>query len=243
MLNHVTMRLQNTDGKYYKSVSNIPLILIPVQYMSSFSVVAFPYIILSMSVARFVFFLLIFSTCFNSDAQISKFNAGVVAGLNFSELEGNGVTDYFGINAGIIGTARLTKHSQLGMEILFSQNGEYVLPEYYPPLQYGQVWLNHIEVPVHIDWLIGLFERDEFYDWNLNIGMAYAKLVSYHVETTDKQKVNDQIIYGNMDAFLLQAGTTYHFTKRFGVNFKASLPMRIDGLSWTLAARAIYMFN
>ncbi|MEP7197958.1 MAG: hypothetical protein ABI851_15675 [Saprospiraceae bacterium] len=188
-------------------------------------------------------FALIILTCSTSFGQTSRFNAGIVTGLNFSELEGNGFTDYIGLNAGIIGTAKLSKHSQLGLEILFSQNGEYILPKYYPALQFGQVWLNHIEVPIHIDWLIGVFQRDKFYDWNLNIGLAYTRLVSYNIETIDKVNVDDQIIYENIDAILLQAGTTYNFTKRMGLNFKASLPIRIEGLSWTLAARLIYMIN
>lgn len=189
------------------------------------------------------FFTLFCLPCLESCAQSSTFNAGFVGGMNFSELEGNGITDYFGLNAGLLGTARLTKHSQLGMEILFSQNGEYILPEYYPDLQYGQVRLNHVEVPIHIDWLIGIFERDNFYDWNLNIGLAYTRLVSYNIENSDKENVNDQIVYGKKDALLLQAGTTYNFTKNMGLNFKASLPIRIEGLSWTLAARLIYMIN
>lgn len=181
--------------------------------------------------------------CSSAFGQKARFNAGVVAGLNFAELEGNGVTDYFGLNSGILGTARISKHGQLGLEILFSQNGEYILPKYYPPLQYGQVWLNHIEVPVHIDWLIGVFHRDDFYDWNLNIGLAYTRLMGYNIETIDKENINNQVIYDNKEAILLQAGTTYHFTKKWGLNFKASLPIRIDGLSWTLATRLIYMFN
>ena len=189
------------------------------------------------------FFALFCLPGLESYAQSSKFNAGFVAGMNFSELEGNGITDYFGLNAGLLGTARLTKHSQFGMEILFSQNGEYILPEYYPDLQYGPVRLNHVEVPIHIDWLIGVFERDKFYDWNLNIGLAYTRLVSYNIENSDKENVNDQIVYGKKDALLLQAGTTYNFTKNMGLNFKASLPIRIEGLSWTLAARLIYMIN
>ena len=88
-----------------------------------------------------------------------------------------------------------------------------------------------------------MFQRDKFYDWNLNIGLAYTRLVSYNVETIDKENVNDQIIYSNKDAILLQAGTTYNFTKKLGLNFKASLPIRIEGLSWTLAARLCYMIN
>lgn len=191
-----------------------------------------------------ILFIFILFSIFNTGlAQTSKFNAGIVVGLNFSELEGDEITDYFGLNTGIIGTARLSKHSQLGIEILFSQNGEYILPDYYPPIQYGNVWLNHIEIPVHIDWLIGVFEKEKFYDCNLNIGVAFTKLISYNVESIDKVNVNNQIVYGSKEALLLQAGTTYNFSKHFGLNLKASLPIRVEGLSWTLAARLIYSFK
>ena len=176
-------------------------------------------------------------------AQQARFKAGVVAGLNFSELTGKTSTDYYGLNVGILGTARLSKHTQAGLEFLFSQNGEYILPEFYPELEYGTIWLNHIEIPFHLDWLIGVFEKDQFYDWNLNIGVAYTKLIGYRVEDLNKVDVTDQIIYKNKEAYLLQAGTTYHFTKNIGLNLKASLPIRIDGLNWTLAGRLVYLLD
>lgn len=174
-------------------------------------------------------------------AQDKRFNAGVVAGLNFSELEGNSVTDYFGLNAGLIGTAKFSKHSQVGIELLFSQNGEYVLPTYYPALEYGRIRLNHIEIPVHFDWLIGLFQRKKFCDWNLNLGVAYTRLLGYKAYDVFKEDVTNQIVYGKKDAFLLQAGTTYQFTQKIGLNFKACLPVRATGLGWTLQARLVYM--
>lgn len=176
-------------------------------------------------------------------SQNARFNAGIIAGLNFSELEGDGITDYFGLNAGLIGTARIAKHAQIGIEFLFSQNGEYVLPSFYPQIQYGQIRLNHIEIPVHIDWLIGVFQREKFYDWNLNIGVAYTRLIGYTAKNMEGMEVTNQIVYENREAYLLQAGTTYNFTKKLALNFKASLPVRTDGLSWTLGARIIYMMR
>lgn len=59
-------------------------------------------------------------------SQSRAFDAGLVAGLNFAELEGDGIMDYFGPNAGLLGRARLSKHFELGVEILYSQNGEYM---------------------------------------------------------------------------------------------------------------------
>ena len=187
--------------------------------------------------------LVLFTVCTQIHAQDKRFNLGAVIGLNFSELEGNGITDYYGINTGLMGTARLTRHTQLAMELLYSQNGEYVLPKYYPPVEYGRVRLNHIEIPVHFDVLIGIFEREKFYDWHLQFGAAYTRLLNYSARDQNKTDVSDQIVYENKEAMLLQLGTSYQFTTNLSVNFRASLPVRIDGLDWTLAARLCYMLD
>ena len=184
-----------------------------------------------------------FAIPFRLPAQQRTFNAGLVGGLNFSELVGESSYDYFGPNVGILGTARFAKHGQVAMEMLYSQNGEYVLPEFYPALDYGSIALHHIEVPVHVDLLIGLLQHDAYYDWNLNLGMAYTQLVGYSVKDRGGNDVSDQVIYGNRRAMLLQAGTTYHFTEHVGLNFKASLPIRVDGLSWTWAVRMVYLLG
>ena len=174
-------------------------------------------------------------------AQTSKFNAGIIAGLNFAELEGEELMDYYGLNAGIIGTVGVSKHAQLGMELLFSQNGEYILPEFYPQLDYGKIRLNHLEIPIHIDWLIKVFQRDKFYDWNLNLGVAFTRLLGYKAEEMGGFDVTDQVVYGNKTASLLQAGTTYHFSDKIGLNLKASIPIRVEGLNWTVSARMVCM--
>lgn len=172
-------------------------------------------------------------------SQAERFNAGILAGLNFSELEGAGTINYFGLNAGLTGGVRLSKQLQSGIEFLFSQNGEYILPAYYPPIRYRSIRLNHLEIPVHLDWLLRTVRRDNVYNWNLNLGVAYARLIAHHAEDLDKNDVSKQIIYTDKDAWLLQAGMIYYFTKKIGFNLKASLPIRQRGLSWTLAARIV----
>lgn len=175
--------------------------------------------------------------------QGSTFNAGIIAGLNFAELEGEGLTDYFGLNAGLLGTARLSNSFQLGIELLFSQNGEYILPEYYPPVAYGNIWLNHIEIPVHIDWLINLFKENRRPDVNFNIGLAYTRIISHRAEDTFRNDVSPLVRYGDRDACHLQPGMVYYFTERAGLNLKASLPIRSRRLDWTVAARMVYMLR
>lgn len=173
-----------------------------------------------------------------SDAQ--RFNAGFKAGLNFSELEGDEITDYYGLNIGAVGKMLLSKHWQIGTELLFSQNGEYLLPKFHPVVPYGKIRLNHIEIPIYSEWLIGVFEKEKFLDWRIQAGVAYTKLMSYKTETSAGTEISEQIEWGNKNAWMLQFGTSYFFTKHFGVNFKVTQPLTI-GLGPTLAFRMEYL--
>jgi opacity protein-like surface antigen len=186
-----------------------------------------------------LFFLLVMLGSFHAFAQTSRFKAGFVGGLNFAELEGSDLTDYFGLNVGLLGAMRLGNKTQLGIEFLFSQNGEYILPSYYPNIQYGAIQLNHLEIPVYFDWLLSGVRNNKSYSLHLNVGVAYARLMSYKVQSIEKIDISDQIIYTNKEAYLVQAGTTYNLSKKIGLNLKATLPIRKEGLDWTLAARVV----
>lgn len=188
-------------------------------------------------------FLLFFISHSLSAQDYPRFKTGLVAGLNFAELTGDGTTDYQGLNAGMIASARLNKGVQLSMELLFSQNGEYVLPEFYPRIRYGKIILNHIEVPVHLDVLIKTFQGRKFEDWQLHFGAAYTRLFSHFAESDSGIEVSDEIIYNDRTSFQGQVGTTYFFSKNMGLNLKASLPFRRNELAWTLAARLVYVFE
>lgn len=188
-----------------------------------------------------LFFLLVMLGSFQAFAQTARFKAGFVGGLNFAELEGNDLTDYFGLNVGLLGSMRLGNKTQLGVEFLFSQNGEYILPTYYPNIQYGPIQLNHLEIPVYLDWLLTGVRNNKSYSLHLNVGVAYARLMSYKVQSIEKIDISEQIIYTNKEAYLVQAGTTYNLGKKIGLNLKASLPIRKEGLDWTLAARVVYV--
>lgn len=172
--------------------------------------------------------------------QNKTFNVGLIAGLNFSELEGEEITDYFGVNTGVLSTMKLSKNFQLGLELLYSQNGEYILPKYHPQINYGKIRLNHIEIPIHLDWLVRIFKKDNFHNVNFNLGVAYTRLLNYYAEDSQNREVTEDIIYDKKDALLAQAGLVYSFTKNIGLNLKATLPIRVTGVGWTLAARIIY---
>jgi len=169
-------------------------------------------------------------------SQDQRFHIGVVAGLNFAELEGNSITDYFGVNTGLIGSVKLRKKTQLSLELLYSQNGEYILPAFYPTIQYGNIRLNHLEIPVHMDWLIAKEQSKGMISW----GLSFFKLLNYHIEDEEGIIVTKQIEYDQEIGLGIQAGATYFFNEHLGFNFRATYPLD-TGLDWTLAGRFVYV--
>ena len=172
-------------------------------------------------------------------AQNQRFTFSFVGGLNFAELEGEGLTDYFGPNAGLVGAYRFSSNWQLTTELLYSQNGEYVLPDFYPDIAYGTIRLHHIEVPVHLDLLIDLTPRNGYAEGAVGVGLAYARLFDYYLEDIEENDVTDLIVYDNKNGILFQGTVTSYFTPNFGLNLRASLPIQ-NGLGWTVTARLIY---
>ena len=172
-------------------------------------------------------------------AQNQRFSAGLVAGLNFAELEGNDITAYYGINAGVVGMAKITKHTQLGVEVLFSQNGEYILPAFYPSIEYGTIRLKHLEMPLYLNRHIRSSKDKGYIDWQLQFGVAFIKLLDHYLENNQGVDITKEVVYDKKEAVVLQAGVHYFFTKQVGINLKASFPLTID-LDWTIAARIVY---
>lgn len=197
--------------------------------------------ILKKSVLFIVFIFIIITQ--SSSAQENRFQTGFVAGVNFAELEGEGLLDYFGLNTGIFATTKLSNRFQLGVELLFSQNGEYILPASYPAVDYGAIWLNHLEIPIHIDYLISIVKKEKNQLLNLNLGFAFAQLLSYSAEDANKNEITDQLIYEGKTAFQIQAGLIYQITPRIAFNLKSSFPISSNELDLTIATRVFYTIN
>lgn len=186
--------------------------------------------------------IFLFFTLNQGLAQQNKFQIGILAGLNFSELEGEGLGDYFGINAGLKSNYRFSKIWQFSAEFLYSENGEYILPDFYPQnINYGKISLKHLEIPWHFDVLIDLFKKNNYIDWQLEFGFAYTKLLDYSAENSFGDRIEDTFVYGKKSAWQHQIGMTYFFSERFGLNSRISIPLGFSGLTPTLSARLVYI--
>jgi hypothetical protein len=198
-------------------------------------------------IRKFAAFLLVlvFSACTATDTYAQSyyeplqrtFYGGLVAGTNFSQVDGDNFAGYHkvGANVGGIVYAQFTELIAGSVEILFSQKGaratktpqlsntkKFVIQEY-------SIDLNYAEIPV----MINYFDKKNFH---VGAGVSYSQLIS-----SDEKLVSDQSAINAIDLnkeypfkkydiqFLL--GGSIHIYKGFflGVRFQYSMvPVRTE---------------
>lgn len=175
--------------------------------------------------------LIIFTSGQRLCAQ-NRFDTGIPIGLNFAELEGLGIMDYYGLNTGVMGKAKLSKNWSLSCEILFSQNGEYVLPKHWPNITYGRIRLNHLEVPFYLSLKIPILQKSVDHSLQLSWGMAYVQLFS-HKAFNENNSVDQStlIVYGQTSNWLYQSAIHYYLNEHFGFGARMSIA---PSSNWTL---------
>ena len=191
----------------------------------------------------FLFPLFSFSQNGNSSDFFHKkrFNAGIIAGLNSSGLGGEGLDSFIGWNAGAIGIASVTKHLHISLELLWSQNGDYLKVDFFPDLDYSKVKLNFIEVPIQLNYQ--LQQSEEWSDrkgW-LRAGFTFAQLLDYKIEA-ENIDVSNQIIWKKEYSFLVNIGGTFFLNNNWGIDIRMSFPTHSKDLIPTFALRGIYLF-
>jgi hypothetical protein len=174
-----------------------------------------------------------------------RFKAGVVAGVNLSQIDGDRLDGYnrLGISAGAKVAAMLTDTGrwQLSMELLYSQRGSNQTVTDDPASIYDNIRLNTVEVPVML----------HFKDWKFlfSAGFIYNRLINYSVtDRTGIDITDDQTYDPNMFSFAL--ASTFFFTKNLGLNIRWSrsiTDIQADNrdssfIDRTVAVRAVYMF-
>lgn len=173
----------------------------------------------------------------------NRFKASGVVGLNLSQIDGdllNGF-DQPGLHAGMHVSAILSERWELGMELLYNQQGS--RRNVYSNSQsiYDNIRLNVVEAPVQI-----LFNEWKF---QLGAGFSYARIINAKVidvsgaDITEQQNFRDDLIN-------VVLGGTFNFSERWGLNVRWSRSLnnlrqnKADGLfvARSLGIRAVYYF-
>ena len=111
----------------------------------------------------------------------NRFNAGVVLGVNTSQIDGDQYMGYdkFGFFAGIRGIARFTKKSELVIEMLYNRKGSRDPDQLVPGTSSGRfISLDYIEVPI----LFHLKVDGKLGAGGLEFGISYGQLFGARIK-------------------------------------------------------------
>ena len=169
-----------------------------------------------MSTKHFLFFAIIF---WMNQANGQTFQAGLVAGFNMTQVDGDDLGGYNRIVvAGGRADARLADKWKLSFEILFSQMGS-DRSKYDFGSDYDNIRMNGVEVPVSLifrDWLVDDGD-DSFYRIEFAAGFSYYRLMNFKVEAFTGEDVSDFKDY-NPNSFLVNLGATWFINPKFGIH-------------------------
>ena len=191
-----------------------------------------------------LFFLgfLMLGTVLKLEAQ-NRFKASGIAGLNLSQIDGDLLTgfDLPGLHAGMHVSAILSERWELGVELLYNQQGSQ--RNLYSNSQsiYDKIRLNMVEAPVQI-----LFNEWKF---QLGAGLSYARIINAEVIDVSGAIITEQENFRD-DLINVVLGGTFNFSERWGLNVRWSRSLnnlrqnKADGLFVTrnLGIRALYYF-
>lgn len=162
-----------------------------------------------------LFGLLFLASVLPQDVLAQRFKASLVGGFNMSQIDGDKLGGFHqvGINAGGRVAALMGKRWQLGVEMLYSQQGSHRTRTDDPLSNYESIRLNFVEAPVLI----------HFSDWKFRVGagFSYARLINYKVIDFSGADITDFEIL-NPDIFSLILGVTFNFTEKWGLDVRWS---------------------
>jgi len=151
----------------------------------------------------------------STTAQAQRFQGGITAGFNMSQLDGDRLAGYnqIGLVGGLRASALLTDKWQLSLELLYSQLGSDRARNDDPSSIYDNIRLNMVEAPVFVS----------FTDWKFKVyaGGSYGRLINYKVIDIVGEDITDNQTY-NPDLFSMILGATFHFSKNFGLDVRWS---------------------
>lgn len=157
-----------------------------------------------------------------------RFGAGIVAGINVSQIQGDDSAGYnrLGVRAGFRGIARLTDRAEFGLDLLYSQRGS--TTELFPNNNFLRfvIHLDYIEVPVwfsYKDWL----HPDGYYRIQGFAGLSYGRLFNTRVE--ELVVIEDEQENFAKNDLSVTFGASYRTGKRFSI-----------GANWTRSITPLY---
>jgi len=190
---------------------------------------------------------------FSKNINAQTFEAGLLGGINLSQLHGDGLAGFnqIGINAGGRVAVIPNERWMWSMDLIFSQKGSNKSTDDNPSIEFQSFRLNYTEAALmtsYLDWL-EVDSENEFYKLHFHGGLAWGRLLNFKVVDIDDIDISDTEDFSK-NMFDLLLGATFYINKNFGINGQFAYTINnvrkdkneqsLQGR--TLTFRAVYMF-
>lgn len=155
----------------------------------------------------------------------SPFTAGIIAGLNFSQINNDNYAGYhkLGFHGGLKVITRISPKWDFHTELLYSQKGSYSNRYGYPD---QRISISYLEIPLLIsikDWYIEKNNGKSFYRTQLMGGISLGRLINKSTEgfNLSREGLPLEDYFRKNDVSLL-GGVTFYVTRSIGIHARFS---------------------
>jgi hypothetical protein len=157
-----------------------------------------------------------------SQTSAQRFSAGLMAGINASQIDGDQLAGYdkIGFTGGIKAIINFESPFDLNVEFLFSQRGskpDIFNPDYDPDIN---VSLLYAELPVYVtlgDWWQ---EEGQYHKVSAHAGLSYGRLIkasTFDHFNSSEQSIDRLVPYFNENDLSWLVGVSYRFNSHWGL--------------------------
>lgn len=163
-------------------------------------------------------YYLILMLILGTELNAQSFNAGILAGVNASQVSGDGYSgfDKAGILVGLFSNIDVSKRINMQMEINYSQKGSRRNPNTDEgDTDFFLLRMNYIEIPV--------MARTQYKRFKFEAGAYYSQLINFYLENENGEfDIPDGLNrFNNYDVGFL-VGVNFEFTENLVMNWRYS---------------------
>lgn len=167
-----------------------------------------------------IFFLFLIFDADTTTAQVQRFKAGFVGGINACQIDGDDLAgwDKLGLRGGVTAITRIHDKLDLSFDILYSQRGAASKTKDTRFLERQYIRLQYVEVPVLVrykDWLIE-GSGEDFHRVNFLGGLSYSRLINSVVTDGFQSPIVAHAAYFNKSDVSWSLGIAYFVNRHFG---------------------------
>ncbi|MCB0374758.1 MAG: PorT family protein [Sinomicrobium sp.] len=170
----------------------------------------------------------------------SPFNAGIIAGMNSSQLDGDYQSGYdkHGFSGGMQSTVFLNPALDLSIDLLFSQRGSKADSGSGGQNRVVNIHLNYAETNFLLNFLASRYE-DGLPKFHIQAGLSYARLLSHRVKTfpynnrvliatlSERSSFTEIADHFNSDDFGVVGGAALHIGSHFTLSLRQNFSLKL----------------